>query len=83
MAAATACRPGGYAGPGTYVSSALHSLTGTMVVNVGQFIDFFRSDPGITTLGVKPDGAGSLSYTNWFSSGSQSSMSGTVEWTCH
>lgn len=54
----------GYAGPGTYVSSTLHSLTGSMVVNVGQFIDFFRSDPGMTTLTVQPNGAGSLSYMN-------------------
>jgi hypothetical protein len=73
----------GYAGPGTYGSSTLHSLTGNMVVNVGQWIDFFRSDPGVTTLVVDPNGAGTLSYTNWFSSGSQSHMSGTVSWTCH
>jgi hypothetical protein len=73
----------GYAGPSTYVSSTVHSLTGSMIVNVGQFIDFFRSDPGMTTLTVKPNGAGSLSYTNWFSNGSQSRMSGTVAWTCH
>jgi len=73
----------GYAGPGTYRSSSLRSLTGSMVVNVGQFIDFFRSDPGMTTLEVNPNGAGTLSYTNWFSNGSQSRMSGTVAWTCH
>lgn len=72
----------GYAGPGTYRSSTLHSLTGNMVVNVGNFIDFFRSDPGMTTLAVNPNGSGTLSYTNWFSNGSQSYMSGTVAWTC-
>lgn len=74
----------GYAGPGTYRSSTLHSLTGSMVVNVGQFIDFFRSDPGpgLTTLAVDPNGGGTLLFTNWFSSGSQSVMSGTVAWTC-
>lgn len=73
----------GYAGPGTYESSTLHSLTGSLVVNVGQFIDFFRSDPGMTTLTVNPNGSGTLSYTNWFSNGSQSHISGTVAWTCH
>jgi len=54
---------GGYAGPGTYGSSTVHSLTGSMVVNVGQFIDFFRSDPGMTTLAVNRNGAGTLSWT--------------------
>ena len=48
-----------------------------------KLINFFRSDPGMTTLAVNPNGAGKLSYRNWFSNGSQSSMSGTVAWTCH
>jgi hypothetical protein len=73
----------GYAGPGTYRSSTLHSLTGSMLVNAGDFVDLFRSDPGMTTLAVNPNGAGTLSFTNWFSSGSDSRMSGTVAWTCH
>jgi hypothetical protein len=77
----------GYTGPGTYESSTLHSLTGTMVVNTGNFIDLFQSDvPGkaiLTVLTVKPDGAGILSYTNWYSTGSTSRMSGTVAWACH
>jgi hypothetical protein len=77
----------GYAGPGTYSSSTVRSLTGNMVVNVGNFIDFFKSDsPGmtiLTVLTVDPNGAGTVSFMNWFSSGSQSHMSGTVVWTCH
>lgn len=72
----------GYAGPGTYRSSTLHSLTGRMLVDIGGVFDLFRSAQGATTLAVSADGAGTVSYTDWFSTGSDSHMSGTVTWTC-
>ena len=72
----------GYAGPGTYLSSTLTSLNGSMIVDVGQFIDYFFSRFGTTSLRVEPDGGGRLSFTHWYSTGSTSSMSGTVVWTC-
>jgi len=76
----------GYHGPGTYTSRSNPQLGGAVAIGVGDlegsgYIDTFRSGPpGTTTLTVNPDGSGRLVFSSW--SGGDTTISGTVIWTC-
>ncbi|HYL71243.1 MAG TPA: hypothetical protein VEY89_08080 [Candidatus Dormibacteraeota bacterium] len=91
-----ATMPSGYAGPGTYDSSSVPSLTGTVAVAVGTdpgqqpATSIYRSRiSGHSTLMVRPDGSGVFQFSEWGSdevrgdTGSAAIVSGTVTWSCH
>ncbi|MBV9100312.1 MAG: hypothetical protein JOZ46_03935 [Candidatus Dormibacteraeota bacterium] len=78
----------GYTGAGTYDSSTGHNVTGGAVVTEGNtsnggFLDAFRAASDTTiSVTVHPDGSGVVNALNWYSSDSDSELSGVITWTC-
>jgi hypothetical protein len=88
-----------YHGPGTYSSETTPLFDGTLVYGIGfatgqnGAATVFRSSihgiHGATTLTVRPDGSGSLEFSDWQSdevrgdTGPAATVDGTVTWTCH
>jgi len=82
----------GYTGPGTYNGGGSPGLTGvaavTVASSVGGAVTIYNSkNRGITTLTVRPDGSGTITFSHWGSDETRAGiiagyLYGSVSWTC-
>jgi hypothetical protein len=82
----------GYAGPGTYTSQTTPALSGSAAVSQesaqGPVVQVYNTKHGgSTTLTVRPDGSGTLTFTDWGTTEVRQGhiaghLWGSIEWTC-